>query len=43
MKNVITMLSLTKPKLGYEKSPNIQLRKKRNRKKREKQDTFLTT
>jgi hypothetical protein len=39
----IMLLSLAKPKLGYKKSPKIQLRRKRNTKKREKQDKFLTT
>jgi hypothetical protein len=39
----IRLLSLAKLKLGYKKSPKIQLRKKRNTKKREKQDKFLTT
>jgi hypothetical protein len=39
----IMLLSLAKPKLGHKKSPKIQLRRKRNTKKRVKQDKFLTT
>jgi hypothetical protein len=39
----IMLLSLAKPKLGYKKSSKIQLRRKRNTKKREKQDKFFTT